>query len=111
MNDEFNQQRKEDLTELKSSLSKEAWEEVNKERRLGKSTADALAIVAEALRNPNQPIKLYDHAAKTWTPILDHITIPNVQKVIESMGLKSFSLNKADKTLTYKVTFYNYEDL
>lgn len=82
---------------------KEQGFDIKKNPRTGQSTAIALETIAEAIRNPNKPIKIIDHFD---TKPSHRFLLDRTAKIIQTLDLQGFLFNTAKNT----ITFYLYEE-
>lgn len=68
----------------------------------GKSTAIALKLIAEALENPGKPIAITEGRGNIPENAPGGF-VDVVEKTIEKLGLKFMHINRASKTLVYKL--------
>ncbi len=74
-------------------------------RRIGASTGLALKYISEALLNPDEEIKIYDHAP---THKAKYILLDTIKDIINELELKNFTFRIASQPT---IKFEIYEEI
>ena len=69
-------------------------------RRSGRTTANALLLISEALSNPGEQIKLFDHSSNERHVLLN-VTFPTIYSIIKKLELEGFTFNKTKLTIRF----------
>jgi hypothetical protein len=86
------------------SLSRETLKDIVDSRRgMGKTTAQALKQIVEAIQNPNKPVKLlHDHGVNTST-VQQRQYRTVVKDLLDKLDFKFMVIREHDNTLTFEV--------